>query len=54
MFFKLVVITSLQKQTVITIVLLVLSDIAFLTEALSTQLIIHVELVFYCDELGMW
>jgi len=54
-FFKLVVSTSLQKQTVISIVLRVLSDIiAFLTEAVSTQLILHVELVFCSDELGSW
>jgi len=54
-FFNLVVSASLQKQTVISIVLLVLSDIiAFLIKALSTQLIIHVELVFYNDELGRW
>jgi len=54
-FFKLVVSTSVQKQTVISIVLLVLSDIiAFLTETLSTQLIMHVELVFCNDELGRW
>jgi hypothetical protein len=54
-FFKLVVSTSLHKQTVISIVLLLLSDITdFLTEAVSTQLIIHVELVFCSDELGRW
>ena len=54
-FFKIIVRTSLQKQTVIIIVLLVLSDIiAFLIEALSTQLIIHVELVFYNYVLERW